>query len=764
MLTTLDTTTAKPLTRDDLPVWMQKAMRGTDWGVLIVLGFCLLAAWAFALQPGLPRTNAGEHYVFRAADYSRAFAEGRLYPRWSPDALGGYGAPIPQYYPPGTAYLPALLDYFVTNDITLAVKVVYVASLCIAGTAVYALVTRRSGAAAGVVAALLYVYSPYVSLTAPHVLGDLPGVMCLALIPALLWSVERLLRLNRPYDLAYVALITAALVLTDIPAAIIGWTLAAALMASDSGDYGRWYLVFGGCALGVAAAGCFWLPALAEADAVQWVERPRAIPYVMTLRELFTLMQPTDPRALFAQPQFTLGWIVPAFALASAPVILRRKAGFHGLFLILGAALVVLALAVFPSEVWLLGVISLCLSVAGSAVVLSSKARLFLPILVIVILVAAMPSWLAPRWSSSLTGGDAPIDTSSTAQIDYEAQGFGIAVLPEGDALPTGIAAATLFDRALIASYRAGQIDKFEPDTNAQIGVLEHTSHSDRIQIQTLAPTTLRVLTASFPGWTAHLNGALLSLSRSADGLIDVSVPNAARGELVVALDETPPRTLGWALTWLGVLALGVVTIRRTRHGGDHYELIPLLPRPESRLLGVVLVGFAAVLALFVIPNAPLAEQIPPANALAGSATIDNRSDAGLEVLAYRLNSTSYRPGDTIPITLYWHTLRFLTDNYRVRLSLLDLTTGEYRLPTMPRQPGGYPTARWLPRRFVTDPYTLALPTDFPAGTYSPAVEVCTVSSTGSAADCSESRITFFDRGGSSYGPVLVLPIILTVG
>ncbi len=54
--------------RENLPLWMQKTMRGTDWGVLIVIAFSLLAAWAFLLQSGLPRTNASEHYVYRAAN------------------------------------------------------------------------------------------------------------------------------------------------------------------------------------------------------------------------------------------------------------------------------------------------------------------------------------------------------------------------------------------------------------------------------------------------------------------------------------------------------------------------------------------------------------------------------------------------------------------------------------------------------------------------------------------------------------------------
>src|SRR5947208_13602575 len=82
------------IAREDLPIWMQNSLRGTDWGVLIVLVFSLLAAWPFLLQPGLPRTNASEHYVYRAADTAQAFAEGLLYPRWSPNALTGHGAPI----------------------------------------------------------------------------------------------------------------------------------------------------------------------------------------------------------------------------------------------------------------------------------------------------------------------------------------------------------------------------------------------------------------------------------------------------------------------------------------------------------------------------------------------------------------------------------------------------------------------------------------------------------------------------------------------
>ncbi|MFN8448580.1 MAG: hypothetical protein U0521_08320 [Anaerolineae bacterium] len=86
-----------------------------------------------------------------------------------------------------------------------------------------------------------------------------------------------------------------ALLLTDIPAAIVGWTLAAALLAWNHADYPRWYLALGASVLGIGLAGCFWVPAFAEAEAVQWIERARDLPYLITLAELFTLLRQIDP-------------------------------------------------------------------------------------------------------------------------------------------------------------------------------------------------------------------------------------------------------------------------------------------------------------------------------------------------------------------------------------------------------------------------------------------------------------------------------------
>ena len=60
-----------------------------------------------------------------------------------------------------------------------------------------------------------------------------------------------------------------------------------------------------------------------------------------------------------------------AFGLICAllSLLTRHRIGFHYLFLIFALVLTVLALVVFPDQVWLLGVITLCLSIGASAAI-----------------------------------------------------------------------------------------------------------------------------------------------------------------------------------------------------------------------------------------------------------------------------------------------------------------------------------------------------------------------------------------------------------
>lgn len=776
----------------DLPDWMRRARRGTDWGALLVLAFSLLAAWSFLIKPGLPRTNALENYVFRTADTAAALGEGRLYPRWSPNALYGYGAPIPHFYPPGATYPAAALQFFVVGDPVTAVRLYIAGLFALAGSAMYTFAARRAGAAAGLLAALLYVYSPYFGLIAPHLLGDLPGFVGLALIPALLWAVDRLLLNYRPLDPLLVALATAALILTDLPSAGIGLTLAALLTAWHTLTIDRgapWGVLALAALFGVGIGACFWLPALLESGEVIWRAPHDALP-ALRYRDLFAPLSPLDPAALRPNAPLTLG--LPALvmgvlaALALIRAALRRqspmflfvpatfakktsartqpvvpnKVGhgsnrrFHACFLALAAVIIVgaPALAAPPG---MLGAAALCLAL-GSGAALEWRSslptrwqRISLPAGIALLLISAVGVWLPP------TAPDTFGETSPLAQINYELGGYGIAALPPYLSLPSTLSDSLPPNAGLLAGYRSGSINKIAQGLlggEMQLGLLNHSTHSDRFQLQLYAPRTLPILTAAFPGWMATLNGVPQRLNRDpVSGLIDIDLSAPATGELVISLEATPLRTAAWAVTWLSLLGAALTAARRLRHkrARDDYRTLTL---PEARLMTTVLACFAAVV-LLVAPGDALRAR--PGAALDSAVPFRASTAAGLEIIALDFERTSYQVGETLRWTQYWQALTPQPENLRVRVSLFDRATGALWLGTTPANPGGYPVTRWPTDRYLADRY--ALHADVPAGEYSPAVEVLRC-----APECAEA-LPFFDADGAPFGSLLVLPVILTI-
>ncbi|HEX2620682.1 MAG TPA: 6-pyruvoyl-tetrahydropterin synthase-related protein, partial [Phototrophicaceae bacterium] len=304
---------------EDLPLWMRQARRRTDWGVILVVLLSLCISWSFLTRSGINLNSASLNHGFMAADIADGLREGHLYPRWSPHAFGGYGAPIPDYYPPGAAYTVALAEVLFTNDTETALRLIYALAPLLAGSMVYAFVSRRTGAPEGMLAALLYVFSPYFGLVAPHILGDLPGVLVLVLIPALLRSVNRLLMVNQPTDFVWIALATAALLLTRPSGLLAGIALSLILILLHLMDRKRWWrvlLVTIAMVIGVTMAAMYWLPALLELNAVHWIPPDfPAISHILTLSDFLAPLRQIDPGELAPTAQFTPGWVVLGFAL-----------------------------------------------------------------------------------------------------------------------------------------------------------------------------------------------------------------------------------------------------------------------------------------------------------------------------------------------------------------------------------------------------------------------------------------------------------------
>ncbi|MBL8156371.1 MAG: glycosyltransferase family 39 protein, partial [Anaerolineae bacterium] len=387
----------------DLPDWMRQARQGVDWGLLLVLAFSLLAAWPFLIDLNLPQTNGSEQVVYQTANIAASIQEGRFYPRWSPHVLGELGAPIPNFYPPGPAYLAALIQVLLTNDPISAARITYVLVICAAGIAVYVLMLRRVNATAGILAAVLTVYSPYLAVTAPHILGDLTAITITALIAALLWALDRLLMTRHPMDLVTATLLFAGLILTNPVAAIVGAAISlgyAVWLRQTTPARFRIRAVWIPLILGIGVASFYWIPALLEQDAITWVAPDiQAQPLEFNLTNLLAPPHLIDPEILRPEPQLTLGLVHGLIAIGglAAIIVSRRWRVIQGFFVLSGLTVIGLALTVLRSESWIVGLLSLCAAMVGSALpylmgrLPPARRRLILPVLLILIWITCAP-------------------------------------------------------------------------------------------------------------------------------------------------------------------------------------------------------------------------------------------------------------------------------------------------------------------------------------------------------------------------------------
>ena len=753
---------------DDLPLWMKQARRTVDWGVLVVMFFSLLMAWSFFMQDGLPHNNSTENYVYMAYNYGESFREGVLYPRWSAPAVFGYGAPIPNYYPPGAPYSVALLDLLFLDNTLLATRMVYALSLMMAGVMTYVFVMRWAGAGAGVIAALLYVYSPYLGFVAPHIIGDLPDMIALALLPAALWALNRILLLNHSSDALLLAIITAFLILTDLLIAGFTLLLGLILLLTQSSSRGRIVLVIFAVLVGIGMASVYWLPAWLEQDLVRW-QSPvfEPLPHHISIPGLLRPLHMIDLNAQVNHPQFTLGLMGVGFGIAGIYAVYRLRLKQQGIFLLVG--ILTLIACIITQQSWLMGAAVFCLSVGSSAVLNLrdllpvSRRRLMLPLLLMIILVLSFPAWLSPRWAADFGGTDA------AAQINYESQGLGVASLPPSVDLPLTLVDPITPNLTLITGYQSGEVIRIPPTRltgERQANLLFSRSQSDRYQVSTRGATSFDVLRAYAPGWKATLDERPVSLDPDpATGLMRVTIPDASQNRaLEIYYGQTEAQEWAWMLTVGSLVLIGIFAgIRLLRDESRvFYDNVRLLLVEDARLLGVICAGFGVILLLFVAPSAPYTFYPRSGSGLDGFVELRARTDVGVEVLAYQIDSgTHYSVGDNVDVSLAWRTSRRLLENYAVQVYLVNAESPEssprWRI-TPPQHPGGYATRRWVTGQYVLDPHAISTAT-IPPGEY----QVAVIMTFCNPVCPPESLVNFFDSGGQLIGQQLILPTRLVI-
>jgi hypothetical protein len=386
--------------------------------------------------------------------------------------------------------------------------------------------------------------------------------------------------------------------------------------------------------------------------------------------------------------------------------------------------------------------------------------RLILAIALLVILGASHPAWLPPQPNSRI------LDLTPVAQVQHEQSGYGVAVVPRGRAYPRTLPPDVTIDGELLASYRDGSMNRIprsQFSSSFRASLLSQQTHSARYQVTSRGARTIDILRAYFPGWRARpAGGGTIHAQQTDDGLLSFNLPSMTNRVLAVWLGATPARWLGWAVSGGVVLVLALMTRQRYHVATPQYHDVPLLTLPEVRLLTTLLVFFVLILSFTAFFNAPLSIRVQPGNEISGAERLDLRSNVGMNLLAYQINTRTFRQGDTLTLVLYWSALVEQREDYYVQITLYSIDEPTMLSKPVIRYPGGVPPTRWAQNRYVNDLHYIEISETVPPGEYLVTVtlENCAVGET----NCNpNNRPIFFEDDGFNVGHIYELPSIIQV-
>jgi hypothetical protein len=613
-------------------LWKRRAAPLLWW--LLVLAVTA-PAWLQWLRPDLDlwEVDDSKNHLIRLYHLEWLIAHDAWYPRWVPEMLAGYGYPLFIYYAPGFYYVALLLKQVLRLDLWDAFRSAGVLAAALGAAGCYACVAgvwRRP--AAGVLAAVAVAYAPYVFQTNLYKRGDLPEALGLALIPWLLLALWRAwhapTRQAATRWTAAAALLGAAELLTHNLTALLTAFVAAAWVLYLLLRHVRPIGVARVTAAGAAALGLsafFWLPAVAEATAVQlewlregnldyrgWLLDLQGATEKLRVPELRqTRTGPIDlhlryPHQLVATPKLSLGQagLAVLCLVALAVAVLRRAASALAILPLLAVALfcwfltfeasiplweAIPGLPVFQFPWRFLGPLGVCLALAagGAAAVLLDAVEQRAALAgrrAAYAAVALLAAGIAVNGQG--THDDLPLRPGVPRIVD------GRTVVQDEDRDIRGMGTTSgreFLPRDLhIATYTAGfprgksVLEKMYPEAEWSGGLLypfagrvrllgwraEPLRLTFRIANDEPSPAQVAVHQARFPGWRAWLDGRPAPIGVAPR----VEEQGASPGFMVLdvppgehtyalAFGPTAPRMVGMLLTLAAVIVGGAAVV-----------------------------------------------------------------------------------------------------------------------------------------------------------------------------------------------------------
>jgi hypothetical protein len=717
------------------------------------------AAWPYIHFPGLPTDNDAELHIFRIAELGYSIAAGNPYPRWAPDFYHGYGYPIFNYYAPLIYHLGYLLTLGRPELAVIGAKLLFILAHVLGSVGAYLLGRRFGGRSGGLLGAIGFSFAPYVQLINPHIRGDLAEVFALACLPWALWAWERVWQDANVSSDGSASFLHALL-----------WTSATFLSHNLTGlsvtvligiiSVWRWLVGRQGRSLRFALAtgvtfvlltAFFWLPFLIERDAIMLDVAGEGHydfhNHFVHLRELLAPLGPIDHRStaigvpMSAGPQIlaiATGGFVLGMGRSRAAV--RRHLEALGPYVLLGGLLLWLTTE-YSVLVWehlpgldyfqfpwrFLGPLAVALVPLLARLARVRRFRWIPALAAGLMLVAGAPGLYPIPWTPSM----GPI--TRQAIIEAELQGRWRGTTSTNDFVPATVDMIPGPEPQVIASYKNPPIDRVNRQTlpeGTQVHIVRDAPWINHFEVSTGEAFTLRLFLFDFPGWQATIDGEEVPIELAhPEGFITVRVPEG-RHDVVIRFGQTPARTLGWALTGLGILVgVGMVIALRSKRVRLQ-NIVTESPEDGVGRLGhatlrrTSVTSIVIVVAVFGLLKIGLFDPLnlfwytsPEGESYAAEHEQKANLNDEITLLGYDLSAQQTRPGGRLDVTLHWGAQHELTRTYQSFVHVV-YPEGEIRAQSDHLNPGGFPTNLWSPDRYVLDRHQIRLPEDAPAGPY----------------------------------------------
>lgn len=728
------------MTREPLPVSGERSTVNGERSpitALLVALLLTLPALLPLLRPGFFVSDDGLFHVYRTAALAEAWQQGVLWPRLFPDFGFGYGQAVLNFYAP-LSYVPGALLSAVGVNPAAAVQAVIALSFLLAAAAAFGYGNFLFGPAGGVLAAVVYTYTPY-HLADAYLRGAAPEHAAFIFPPLILWATTAAFWPGRSGSafiihpssssaawppLLWGSLAWAGLALTHnltallmAPVAMLHWLV----LAAWTGRWRRLASAAGAAALAVGLTATFWLPALVESRSVGLALGPSA-GYANHLLTAETLLRRS--LAYFASAPDGLGQIYPlswfALGLTAAGLILLLRVG--------------LRLASFRKDANLaalpLPLLGFHLAVAMAAMFMTTASSLFIwqPLTALLgqlqypwrfLLLeavglmgvgAALPALLPrvrPAWTVAAVTLLAMLAVLPGLRVDPLPVSQADARLPlrmwaedaaagqvgatwTGEFLPLTVGE----QRWALGRPREGAVDGPAMQPAPRVSLIRIGYASLAAQVETAAAMQLRLRQFHLPGWNATVDGQPVATYPSGElGLVTVDAP-AGTHEVVIWFGATPARTAGLLISlasaalWIGLAFL----------------------RGRGRSLRVAGVALGVVAAALALNSAGLGQRTwspRPAQATLEDVAVLLATDAAVHP---KLGAAE--------VTLYWLALRETGQNTKAFVHLLG-PDGSVIAQHDGDPGGGYtPTTRWRPGQIIVDRHILPLPAGLAPGSY----------------------------------------------